>query len=112
MVYVTDWGSLDTCFRVFERPDLYRGRSEDLDRLWDYCKGHLGWDGWLRIVNERTRELAGCCLLDLPARDWRDEYDGRVPPDEAADVAVDEYASVHGTAPVRRTPSTPTTPFA
>lgn len=106
-VFVIDWGSLDTCFRVDGRPDLYQGRSEDLDRLWDYCKGHLGWNGWLRVVNERTRELAGCCLLDLPARDWRDEYDGRVPPDEAADVAVDEYASVHGTAPVRRKRPTP-----
>ena len=35
-------------------------------------------------------------LLTLPVRDWREQYDGRVPPNEAADVAVDEHASVHG----------------
>jgi hypothetical protein len=27
-------------------------------------------------------------LMDLPDRRWRDEYDGRVPPREAADLAT------------------------
>ena len=35
-------------------------------------------------------------LLALPTRNWRDEYDGRVPPEEAADVALDELASMYG----------------
>jgi hypothetical protein len=41
-------------------------------------------------------EVAKIHVLDLPDRLWRDEYDGRVPPSEAADVAIDEAASKTG----------------
>lgn len=105
---VTDWGAPDAYFRVKGEGTIYMGQSPDLDRLWRYAAGHLGFYGWLRVVNWRTERIARCCLLDLPARDWRAEYEGRVPPDEAADVAYDEYAAVHGTGPVTaRTESPP-----
>lgn len=45
-------------------------------------------------------------MFDLPDRNWRDEYDGRVPPAEAVDVAIDEYASKHGTGLVLASPWT------
>ena len=32
-------------------------------------------------------------LMDLPDWLWRDEYEDRVPPGEAADVAIDETAA-------------------
>lgn len=69
--------------------------------VWSACSIGRSPPERLRLVprwrNRRCQQLAGCQLLDLPARDWRAEYDGRVPPEEAADVAVDEYAAVHGT---------------
>jgi len=34
--------------------------------------------------------------MDLPDRLWRDEYDARVPPGEAADLAIDEAAAEFG----------------
>ena len=69
------------------------------DRIWDIANGHLGFYGWLRVVNWRCHAIDRLSVLDLPHRDWRDEYEGRVAPDEAADVALDEFASVHGVRP-------------
>ena len=60
----------------------------------------------LRAVNRRMDRVYLCELFELPARDWRDEYDGRVPPAEAVDVAIDEYASKHGTGPALASPWT------
>lgn len=34
--------------------------------------------------------------MDLPDRLWRDNYDDRVPPGEAADVAIGEAAAELG----------------
>ena len=51
------------------------------------------------IANERCESIDRIVLLNLPPRDWRGEYLGRVPPEEAADVALDELASVAGIQP-------------
>lgn len=100
---VADWGGPDTPFQLIGCNPVRPGVSRSLDRLWTHAGGHLGFYGWLRVVNRRMDRVYLCELFDLPARDWRDEYDGRVPPAEAVDVAIVEYASKHGTGPV--TPS-------
>lgn len=104
---VADWGGPDTPFQLAGRNPLHPGLSRSLDRFWVYSGGHLGFYGWLRVANRRTDRVFLCGLLDLPERDWWDEYNERVPPAEAADVAIDEYASRHGTGPVPASAWTP-----
>ena len=53
----------------------------------------------LRVTNARCEAIDRVSLFDLLPRDWRDEYDGRVPSDEVADVAFDEFAYAHGVGP-------------
>lgn len=72
------------------------GRHPVNGRLWDYAGEHHGFHGWLDLVNRRVQAITGLSLLDLPDRNWRDEYDGRVPPEEAADVAIDETCAEFG----------------
>jgi hypothetical protein len=66
------------------------------DRIWELADGHVGFYGWLRVVNAQCHAVDCLSILDLPPRDWREDYDSRVPPDGAADVALDEFASEHG----------------
>jgi hypothetical protein len=75
------------------------GDNDVHDRLWTFANGHRGFYGWLRVANERCESIDRIVLLNLPPRDWRGEYLGRVPPEEAADVALDELASVAGIQP-------------
>ena len=51
------------------------------------------------MANERCEAIDRIVLLNLPPRDWRGDYFGRVPPEEAADVALDDLASVAGIQP-------------
>ena len=96
---VVAWGDKATPLQLEHGPAIQHtaGRHEANDRLWAHAGGGLGFHGWLSMANARCEDVEGLCLLDLPARDWREEYQGRVPPEEAADVAVDEYAALHGT---------------
>ena len=103
---VADWGEPDTPFQLVGCNPVRPGTSRSLDRLWTHAGGHLGFYGWLRVVNRRMDRVYLCELFELPARDWRDEYEGRVPPVEAVDVAIDEYASKHGTGPALASPWT------
>ena len=103
---VADWGGPDTPFQLVGCNPVRPGVLRSLDRLWTHAGGHLGFYGWLRAANHRMDHVYLCELFELPARDWRDEYDGRVPPAEAVDVAIDEYASKHGTGPVLASPWT------
>ena len=82
------------------RSPVRPGPSPDQDPLWAYAGQHLGLYGWLWIADQRARQAFGCGLLDLPPRDWQEMYLACVPPTEAADVAIDEYAAQHGTGPV------------
>jgi len=89
---VAEWGDEHQPFQVATRSPIRHmpGKSNASDRLWEYANGYLGFYGWLRVVNRRIeRKLflgTGLGLMDLPDRLWRDEYDGRVPRGEAADV--------------------------
>lgn len=97
---VASWGGPDTPFRLMWRSPVRPGPSPDQDPLWAYAGQQLGYYGWLRVADQHARQAFGCGLLDLPPRDWRGMHDDRVPPTEAADVAIDEYAAQHGTGPV------------
>ena len=79
---------------------ICRPASDSPDPLWSYAAGHLGLYGWMRVADHHTERTFLCGVLQLPPRDWRDAYEGRVLPDEATEVAYDEYAAQHGTGPV------------
>ncbi len=97
---VASWGGPDTPFRLMWRSPVRPGPSPDQDPLWACAGQQLGYYGWLWIADQRARQAFGCGLLDLPPRDWQAMYLACVPPTEAADVAIDEYAAQHGTGPV------------
>jgi len=101
---VAAWGGSDTPFRLRWRNPVHPGPSPSLDPLWTYAGHDLGLYGWMRVADQQARRTFGRGLLDLPPRDWRDMYDGRVPPTEAADVAIDEHAARHGTGPAAAPP--------
>ena len=98
---VLDWGNDVVPFQLAGYDPVWHIASENdvHDRLWSFANGHRGFYGWLRVVNERCEAIDRIVLLNLPRRDWRGEYLGRVPPEEAADVALDELASVAGIQP-------------
>ena len=97
---VADWGGPETPFRLQGCAEIGRATETGTDPLWTYAAGHLGFYGWLRVASRHAMRTFRCGVLDLPPRDWRDAYDGCVPPKEAADIAIDEYASQHGTGPI------------
>jgi len=93
---IEDWGAPDRPVQL-ARGDTMHPRPTHLpDPIWILSGADLGFHGWLALVDVRIAATSPWTLLTLPVRDWREQYDGRVPPDEAADVAVDEHASVHG----------------
>jgi len=98
---VADWDDQNEPFQLDTRPAIQHrpGRSCSHDRLWEYAGGHLGFYGWLRVVNRQIERVITVSLMDLPDRLWRDEYDDRVPPGEAADLAIDETAAEFGVEP-------------
>ena len=98
---VAGWGDQNEPFQLDTRPAIQHrpGRSCSHDRLWEYAGGHLGFYGWLRVVNRQIERVITVSLMDLPDRLWRDEYDDRVPPGEAADLAIDETAAEFGGEP-------------
>ena len=67
-------------------------------RLWDYAAGHLGFYGYLRVANTRILHKVGLGLLDLSDRLWRDSYEERRHPGEAADEAITAEARDMGRA--------------
>ena len=96
---VIDWGGPDAPFHLAGASPIRPEAQHLASRLWAYADGHYGFWGWLIVASRQARKASHRALLDvldLPPRRWRDEYDDRVPPEEAADVAVDEHASVHG----------------
>ena len=85
---VASWGSETEPFQIKDRPPI--GQNPDRDSLSDYTAGHLGFHGWMRMVNARIRTRAIIGAMDLPDRRWRDLYDEQVDPVEAADEALAE----------------------
>ena len=106
---VANWGGPDTPFRLMWRSPIHPGPSPDQDPLWAYAGQQLGCYGWLRVADQRVKQVFGRGLLDLPPRDWRALYNSRVPPTEAVDVAINEHAAQHSTgAVVAQAPVSPT----
>ena len=70
---IASWGSAAEPFQVQGRPPI--GQNPDQDRLSDYTAGHLGFHGWMRMVNARIQGRAIVSVMDLPDRCWRDLYD-------------------------------------
>lgn len=98
---VADWGTSGTPFRLEGRePVLYvPGQGRVADELWKLAAGEdLGYYGWLRAVDRLITARTGLDLLSLPDREWREDYEGRVDPAEAVDVALDEYEGEYGVA--------------
>ncbi len=106
---VAEWGGPATPFRMEGCDAVYRERRDGPDPLWIHAGGHLAFYGWLRVANCYATRTFLSGLLQLPPRDWRGLYDGRVPPTEAADIAFDEYESVHGIGSVPRSGPMPPT---
>ena len=96
---IADWGGPDTPLRLGDNTTIWPRPTGLPDPIRDMSRGHLGFYGWLGLVDVRLAQVSPWTLEDFPERDWRDEYDGRVPPQEAADVAVDGRAAVRGIAP-------------
>lgn len=91
---VAAWGGPDTPFQLAGQPPVECKPVPD--RLKAYTGDHSGFYGYLRITNARIVRRVGVGLLDLPDRRWRDAYDGRTHPCEAADDAVAEEAADMG----------------
>jgi hypothetical protein len=43
-------------------------------------------------VNDRIEDKILLGVLDLQQRSWRDEYNARLPPSDAADLAIEKTA--------------------
>jgi len=97
---VGDWGGSSTPFQLVGKKPLLHlpGQSATRDDLYRYAAAHLGFHGWLRVANNRIQDRIRLGLLDLPDRLWRDAYDERVHPCEAADDALREAAEELGLA--------------
>lgn len=91
---VAAWGGPGTPFHLAGRGPIEREPADT--RLWDYAGGHLGFYGYLRVADTRISRRVGVGLLGLADRRWRDAYDGRVHPSEAADGAIAEEAEEMG----------------
>ena len=91
---VTDWGSPTIGFQLAGEPLIERRPADG--RLWDYAADHLGFYGYLRVANTRILRRVGVGLLDLPDRLWRDSYNNRLHPSEAADHAIADAAAEMG----------------
>jgi hypothetical protein len=91
---VEDWGDEKTPFKfVAMQPVEHQpGKSWIADHLWEKTGRHVGFYGWLRAVNDRIEDKILLGVLDLQQRSWRDEYNARLPPSDAADLAIEKTA--------------------
>ena len=93
---IEDWGAPNRPIQLADGCTMHPRPRGLPDPTWILSGADLGFYGWLALVDVRIAAHSPWTLLTLPVRDWREHYDGRVPPNEAADVAVDEHASRHG----------------
>jgi len=90
---VATWGGPSTPLQLTGKALIER--TTPSDRLWDYANDHLGFYGFLRVANTHIVRRVGVGLMDLSDRRWRDSYDDRAHPCEAADKAIaDEAADI------------------
>ena len=88
---VAAWSSHTIPFQIAGQSPIER-RPPD-GQLWDYAAENLGFYGWLRVVHTRVLRRIGLGLLDLSDRRWRDSYNERTHPYEAADKALADEAA-------------------
>ena len=88
------WGDPATAFQLDRQSPIERRPADS--RLWDYAAGHLGFYGYLRVANTRILHKVGLGLMDPSDRLWRDHYEERLHPDEAADEAIIDEAADMG----------------
>ncbi len=81
-------GSATEPFQLVGKPPI--GRSDTDVSLASYTEGHLGFHGFMRVVNARIGRRALVGVMDLPDRNWWDLYDDGADPIEAADEALAE----------------------
>ena len=93
---IEDWGAPNRPIRLDDGDAIHPRPTRLPDPIWILSGADLGFYGWLALVDVRIAATSTWTLITLPVRDWREQYEGCVPPDEAADVAVDGHASVHG----------------
>ena len=91
---VAAWGDRTTPFQLDDQAPVER-RPPD-NRLWDYAGQDLGLYGYLRTAHTRILRRIGLGLLDLSDRRWRESYDARLHPWEAADKAIADEAAEMG----------------
>ncbi len=96
---VAAWGGPDAPLRLSDDSTIWPRPTNLPDSIRDLSGGHLGYYGWLGLSDIQIAQISPWNLSDFPGRNWREEYNERVPPEEAADIAVDERAGVHGIAP-------------
>lgn len=85
---VAQWGDATSPFQFAGKQPI--GRCEDDTTLARYTEGHLGFHGWMRAVDHAILRRAGIGAFDLPDRGWRDLYEDRTLPREAAFEALEE----------------------
>lgn len=91
---VVAWGDRTTPFQLDGQPPIERRPADG--RLWDYAADHWGFYGWLRTAHARILRRIGLGLMDLPDRLWRDDYQARRHPCQAADDAIANAAAEIG----------------
>ena len=87
-VRIASRGSATEPFQLVGKPPI---EWSDADAsLASYTEGHLGFHGFMRVVNARIGRRAGIGVMDMADRNWRDSYDDHADPVEAADEALAE----------------------
>ncbi|MBB2157915.1 hypothetical protein HLH33_16675 [Gluconacetobacter diazotrophicus] len=88
MSVVACWGGVEAPFQFAGRQPIAR---DDRDpTMASYTAGHLGFHGWMRAVDHAIARRIGLGVFDLPDRCWRDAYEERVLPRDAALEALEE----------------------
>ena len=85
-VNIASWGSATDPFQLVGKPPIERSNADV--SLASYTEGHLGFHGFMRVVNARIVRRAMVGVMDLPDPNWRDLYDEEADPIEAADKAL------------------------
>ena len=87
-VRIASRGSATEPFQLVGKPPIERSEADA--SLASYTEGHLGFHGFMRVVNARIGQRAGIGVMDMADRNWRDLYDEEADPVEAAAEALPE----------------------
>jgi hypothetical protein len=85
-IVVASWGSETEPFQLEGKASIARDESDA--SLARYTEDHLGFHGYMRVVNAHIRRRAIVGVMDLPDRCWWDQYGQLTCPIAAADAAL------------------------